>query len=370
MSLKDPDEARSLLKEIEKQPNEFVFGVEEVIFQCVLALITPVARDGKFGKEYAQAHVYILDLPGRGKTAIVNYLCAGITAKLGRVDGRSDMLPFDLTGYEHVDRVTGKRTLLKGPLHSNIFFFDEINRTPPKGQSPMLGAMEGGHVIMNVTDLETGRLEDTKFSLYPISDSSGEKRMFFMCLATANPIEFEGVHPLSEAQKERFTYSLKPGLPDRESEMKIRPWNVANKKVKVVTDLATILDIQDLVKNIRLSKQADEYLMRLIENSRLQSEDLKEYGEVRPRKATPELLRFVDRYVASGCSPRRNFHMVAAAQAFAFMRGENEIATVDDVKAIAHITMDHVILLQPRSEGDHVTTKTVVQKIIDETTLP
>ena len=61
---------------------------------------------------------------------------------------------------------------------------------------------------------------------------------------------------------------------------------------------------------------------------------------------------------------------MGAAQAFAFMRGENETATVDDVRAIAPITMEHVILLQPRAEGDDITPRKLVQKIIDETILP
>ena len=371
MALTDPNEARRLLKKWEEQPNKFVFGVKQAIFNCVLALVTAVARDGKFGKEYAQAHVYLLDLPGRGKTAVLKFLSVAVRAKLGRVDGRADTLPFDLIGYEHSDRITGKRTLLRGPLHSNIFFFDEINRTPPKGQSPMLGAMEGGYVIMNQTNLETGEVEAKEFPLCPISDDPEEKRTFFICLATANPIEFEGTYPLSEAQKERFTYSFRMGLPDRESEKMIRPWNVADKKIEVVMDLATLLDIQDMVKKIRLSEQASEHVMRLIENSRSQIQDIEEGGEkVKPRYATSGLIRFVNRYIASGCSPRRNYHMTAAAQAYAFMRGEDKVATIDDVKAIAPITMEHVILLQPRSEGDHISARKVVQKIIDETLLP
>src|SRR3989338_1042949 len=370
MPLTNPDEGRMLLREVEKQPNKFVFGVKGAIFNTVLALVTPIARDGDLGKEYAQAHTYLLDLPGRGKTAILKYLSAAITAKLGRIDGRADTLPSDLTGYEHVDRFTGTSTLLKGPLHSNIFFDDEINRTPPQGESPMLGGMEGGYVIMNVTNIKTGELEAKRFPLYPISDDPNETRMFFICLATANPIEFEGTYPLSEAQKERFTYGIRMGLPDRENEMMIRPWNVAGKKVETVMDLATLLDIQDIVKQIRLSQAAEEYVMRLIENSRPYSQDLEEWSKIKPRKATRELVDFINRYVISGCSPIRNFHIVGAAQAFAFMRGENETATVDDVRAIAPITMEHVILLQPRAEGDDITPRKLVQKIIDETILP
>src|SRR3989338_8626536 len=121
MSLKDANEARMLLKRLEDQPKKMVFGIDQAISNCVLSLITPIPRDGKRGKEWAQAHVYLLDLPGRGKTAVLTFLSAALDAKIGRVEGRSDTLPGDLTGWEDVDRVSGIRTLLKGPIHSNIF---------------------------------------------------------------------------------------------------------------------------------------------------------------------------------------------------------------------------------------------------------
>ncbi len=369
MSLKDPHEARKLLKKLEEQPNKFVFGVRRAIFNCVLAMITPIARDSQLGKEHAQAHVYLLDLPGRGKTAVLNYLSAAVKAKLGRIDGRPDLMPSDLTGYEYLDRHSGARTLLKGPLHSNIFFFDEINRTPPKGQAVMLGAMEGSQVTMYMTEKETKQLDAKAFPLYPISDDPNEKRIFFICMATANPIEFEGTYPLSEAQKERFTYSFRMGLPDRQNEMRIRPWNVAKERVETVMDLTTLLDIQEMVRQVQFSDAADEYVMRLLENSRPYSHDFQEFGQTLPRKATGHLVQFVDKYVASGCSPRRNYHLIGAAQAMAFMNNKERVA-VEHVKAIAPITMEHVILLQPRAEGDGVSAKAVVQKIIDETVVP
>lgn len=369
MALKDPNEARKLLKEFGNQPKEFVFGVNKAIDNLVLAFITPMQRDGKFGKERAQAHVYLLDLPGRGKTAALNYLSASLEAKLGRIDGRPDMMPSDIVGREDVDRATGIRTLLKGPAHSHVLFIDEINRTPSKGQAVLLGAMEGGYVIMNVTDLEKRIIEAKSFSLYPVLDDP-QRRNFFIVVATANPIEFEGTYPLSEAQKERFTYSLRMGRPSREDEKRVRARNVVGKKIKVVMDLTTLLDIQDMVEKIELSSDADELIMRYIENSIPYSQDLEESGRLRKRYATRELLEFVNRYVANGCSVRRNFHMEAAAKAWAFMRGEDRLATVDDVKAIASLTMEHVILLQPRSMGDNVTARTVVNRIVNETFVP
>lgn len=367
MSLTNPNDARELLNEWMMQPKQFLFGIDQAVYNTVLAMITPMLRDGDISKEPAQAHVYLLDKPGRGKTALLKYLSAGIKSKLGRINGRPDMMPSDLTGREDVDRVTGIRTLLKGPIHSNIVFFDEITRTPAKGQAIMLGAMEEGEVMMNITNLEERRIDSKSFSLYPISENKDERDLYFIVMATANPIEYVGTYELSEAQKERFTYSFRTGMPSPEDEMKIRSKNIINKKVQVVMGLRDLLDISLMVRQIELSPQADHLIERFQMNSRPYSQDIEEYGKITPRYASSELIEYVNTYVSHGCSPRRNLHMEAAAKAWAFMRGENELATTDDVKAVAMMTMEHVLLLQPKSLGDQVTPRTVVKRIVDET---
>ncbi|OGM99474.1 MAG: hypothetical protein A3B91_04160 [Candidatus Yanofskybacteria bacterium RIFCSPHIGHO2_02_FULL_41_29] len=371
MSLKDPNEARERLQRLIAQPEEFLFGLRRVTREAVMALATPMVRDSSMGKEPAQAHTIISDIPGTGKTALLGYLSGAIKAKLGRVDGRPDLMPSDFTGREERDKFTGVRTLLKGPLHSNIFFGDEMNRTPPKSQSPMLGAMEGGKVYMNQTNEKDGTIESRPFPLYPISDDPSETELFFIVFATMNPIEFEGTYPLSEAQMERFTYRLTMGFPSREEEKKIRAKNVMGKKVEIVMNLGELLDIHKMVSQIELSDDAIELRERYLENSRPFAQDERVFGRINEkRKASMSLTNFINEYVVSGCSPRRNFHTEAAAKAHAFMRGEDKTATIDDVKAIAHITMEHVIQLDPRSIGDNIDAKKVVSKIIKETPLP
>ncbi len=379
MSLTNPNEARKLIRALKAQPEKFLFGLNKAIFNAVLALVTPIAKDGPMGKEWAQAHTLVSDVPGTGKTAMFNYLAAAMKAKLGRVDGRPDLMPSDFTGREERDKFSGIRTLLKGPLFSNIFFADEVNRTPPKSQAPMLGGMEGAHVIINQTDEKNGIIEAKAFPLYPIPDDP--TRMFFIVFATMNPIEFEGTYPLSEAQLERFTYRFVMGAPSREEEMMIRFENVVGKKVEVVMSLGDLLDIQEMTKKIRLSDEANELIMRYLQNSRTHAQDEREFGKIQNRFAPRNLTDFVDQYVTSGCSRRRNFHMQGATLGYRLMRlllsdddpiesMDNVIATVDDVKAIAPLTMEHVILLEPKSLGDDVTTKKVVKRIIKETPMP
>lgn len=379
MALTDPNEARKLLRALKAQPEKFLFGVQGAVFNAVLSLVTPIAKDGPRGKDWAQAHTLVSDVPGTGKTALFNFLSAALEAKLGRIDGRPDLMPSDFTGREEKDKWSGIRTLLKGPLHSNILFADEINRTPPKSQAPMLGAMEGGNVYMNVTDEKAGLIESKAFPLYPIQDYP--ELMFFIVFATMNPIEFEGTYPLSEAQMERFTYRWGMGAPTRDEEKMIRFENVIGKTIEVVMNLKDLLDIQGMAKKIKLSGDASELIMRHLQNSRTHAQDLRESGKINKRFASPGLVEYINRYVSSGCSRRRNYHMQGAALGYRLLRllllddkpienMDNIVATVDDVKAIAPLTMEHVILLEPISLGDNVTTKDVVRKIINETPMP
>ena len=369
MSIEDPRDGLRKIKQVIEQPQEFLFGLKRVAEDVGMALATPMVKDGRRGKEYAQAHTMLEDVPGTGKTALFNYFAAAIRAKLGRVDGRPDMMPSDLTGREEKDKHSGIRTLLKGPLFSHILFGDEFNRTPPKSQAPLLGAMEGSKVIINVTDEKKGRINPKAFRLYPIPKDI-HRRAFFIVFATMNPLDFEGTYPLSEAQMERFTYKLSMGVPSWEEEKMIRAINVMGKTVKVVMSVSELLDIQGLVAKIELSKHAVELRQRYLANSRQLSQDMREFGAQQKKPASKNLRNFINEYVTLGCSRRRNFHMEAAAKAHAFMRGEFKTASIDDVKAIAHMTMEHVIQLDPRSFGDYISTRDIVEMIIKETPMP
>jgi len=381
-SLTNPNEARILMRRALAQPAKVLFGAERAAFCTYLAIYTPLLKDSKKRKGWSCAHTIVEDLPGTGKTALFNYVSDSLMAKLGRVDGRPDTLPFDLTGKEDRDKFTGIRTVLRGPLFSNIFFADEIDRTPPKSQAPMLGAMEGAHVILNKTDEKNGEIRPTAFPLYPISDDPDETRMFFIVFATRNGIEFEGTYPLSEAQMERFTYSFGMGAPSREQEMMIRFENVQNKEIEVIMNLGQVLDIQEMVKKLRLSSQSDELTMRYIENSWPPSKDKYRFGGSRKRRVTnSDLSKFIEEYVITGCSRRRNYHMQMAALTHRLMRlmlyEDKEIKTldgmvaeVDDVKAITQLTMRHIIRLQPKALNENISADDVVQRIFNETELP
>ena len=367
--IKNSKEGREFVRELMRQPMKFVFGADRAIFGTVLAFITPMWRDDKLGKKPAQAHVYLEDWHGRGKTAILTHLSSALKADISKFVGTVDMMPKDLIGKEERDVISGARTLMKGPLHCHVLAYDELTRTPAKSLTALLTAMEGAHVMMNVTNQGTGVIESKPFPLYPIpNDPKG--RDFFIVLATANPIELEGTFPLSPAQQDRFTYRLRIGLPTREDEMRIESENVVNEKVEIIGDLRDLLDITEMVDRLRLSDQARELAQRYQDNSRPYSQDIEDFGEKRERYAGQNLIEFINKYVACGCSPRRNYHIKAAAKAYAWMMGEDEVVRAEHVKAIAPSVMQHVFLLQTASLSDDITSKKVVERILEETWMP
>ncbi|OGN20306.1 MAG: hypothetical protein A2910_03280 [Candidatus Yanofskybacteria bacterium RIFCSPLOWO2_01_FULL_39_28] len=348
---------------------KFVFGANRAIFGTVMAFITPMWRDDKLGKKQAQAHVYLEDWHGRGKTAILTHLSSALRADISKFVGTIDMMPKDLIGKEERDVITGTRTLMKGPLHCHVLAYDELTRTPAKSLTALLTGMEGAHVMMNTTDPNTGIIKSEPYPLYPVpGDPKG--RDFFIVLATSNPIELEGTFPLSPAQQDRFTYRFKIGLPPREDEMRIESENVVNEKVEVIGDLSDLLDIAEMVDSLRLSDQARELVQRYNDNSRPYSQDIEDFGEKRKRYADSSLVEFINKYVACGCSPRRNYHLKAAAKAYAWMTGENEVVLAEHVKAIAPSVMQHVFMLQPSTLSDDVSPRKIVERILAETWIP
>ena len=114
-----------LINEVKKA----VLGKDDVLKKVVIALL-------------ANGHILLEDIPGVGKTNLAVALTKAIQLDYQRVQLTSDVLPSDLLGYSVYDFETKEMTFKKGPLFTNIFLADEINRTSSKTQSALLQVME------------------------------------------------------------------------------------------------------------------------------------------------------------------------------------------------------------------------------------
>jgi len=355
-------EAREIIERIKGEPKKLLFGLDEAIDRLLLATFTLVPYMGEGEMLLGQAHVFLNDVPGVGKTALIRALAKSIKAESAFCQGDPDKMPRDIAGGEIYVHAVGKFFGIQVPIFTHFFLADEINRNPPKALAAVLGPMEERLVSLSRTDLEREQMTMVAHRLHPVPDSPGD--YFFLVIATANPVEQEGTYPVPEAALDRFPLSFSLGYPPREAEKKIRQKNISAKKIEPVTDLKTVLEIARLIRDrVELTETASEYIMRLIENSRPHHPER--------ASATPELRKDVDKYIEEkgGIAPRTNLHFEALARTKAFMAGR-EYISVEDVREVAKLTMAHKLRLNYQAIAEGVSAEMMVDKILDGTRVP
>jgi MoxR-like ATPase len=254
----------------------------------------------------AGGHVLLEDFPGLGKTMIARGFATALGLDFRRIQFTPDLLPGDITGGYIFNRNQSKFELRKGPIFANIILADEINRASPKTQSALLEAMQEGQVTLEGETL-------------PLPEP-------FLVIATQNPIEYEGTFPLPEAQLDRFMLKLAVGYPDVEEEREILRRRRERRQDEAilgkVTDAKQLMEMRQVVENVHVHKDLEEYIARLVHETRQ------------------------DRRVAVGASPRGSLAFLKMARARAALEGR-EYVTPDDVKHFATPVLIHRLILQP-----------------------
>src|SRR5487761_413282 len=149
----------------------------------------------------ARGHALLEGVPGTSKTLVGKAFSKCLDLSFKRIQFTPDMLPLDILGGFVFNMKTREFDFKEGPVFTNVLLADEINRTAPKVQSALLEAMQE---IQVTVEGHTSALP------HP-----------FMVIATQNPAEFEGVYPLPENEKDRFTMRIPFGYPSHAVEFEI-----------------------------------------------------------------------------------------------------------------------------------------------------
>ena len=273
-------------------------------------------------------HLLIEGVPGLAKTLWVKTLAKTLAVDHKRVQFTSDLMPSDILGTRVFNVKNAEFELRRGPLFTNLFLADEINRTPPKTQSALLEVMEERAITL---DGNTFRLNEP-----------------FMVLATQNPIEYEGTYPLPEALIDRFMMKLPmnyPGIAAEKAIIQMYNDGTINYQPNPVCTAQDLLGCRSEIREVRVDDSIYNYIVSIIETTRRINA------------------------VAIGASPRGSVAMLLCAKTCAAMNGRDFVIP-DDVRELAHPILRHRIILRPEAEIDGVRTDDVIENILSQVKVP
>lgn len=247
----------------------------------------------------AGGHLLVEDLPGVGKTVLVQALARVCGLSFQRIQFTSDLLPADIIGALVYERQKELFTFRPGPLFAQLVLADEVNRATPRTQSALLEALEEHRVTVDGLS-------------YDLPEP-------FFVIATQNPAHQIGTYPLPESQLDRFLMRLKLGYPEPEAERTLLAGGDRRMLLKDLNprlDSTTLSQCRQQAATLHVAGPLLDYLQELLKSSR-------ESGL---------FLR--------GLSPRAGLALVAAARAWAWLDGVDFVRP-EDLQAVFPAVAGH-----------------------------
>jgi MoxR-like ATPase len=307
-----------MLEKIKQEIKKVIVGHEELIDSMLIALLS-------------EGHILLEGVPGVAKTTAVNSLAQTLGLKFKRVQFTPDLLPSDITGNEILDLKNNEFTIKHGPIFTNLLLADEINRAGAKVQSALLEAMAEKQVT--------------------IGEDSFKLESPFMVLATSNPIDQDGTYELPEASLDRFMLKVKVDYNsfDEEFEIAKRATNIGFETINQVLNFEDLKNLKQKCKDVFLDDEISKYILKIIFATR----EPKNYG-----------LEEFNEIISYGVSPRATIDLHKACKARAFLNNKNYV-TPYDVIEVVHQVLEHRMILNYKADAKGITTKDIINKIIE-----
>ena len=314
-----------------------------------------------------------------------------------------------------------------GPVFANLLLADEINRASPKVSAALLEATEERHVtplnrprqvIRPVEPRDEAQLMRLHGPFYaePKYDPATMQGQVFVVLATQNPIEQEGVYPLSKAQEDRFLFKLAIPYPTGAElrEIANHAFDPGAPRPRLTIDgedhVRTLYFFTALRARLLGPEAKDRWCQDENKGLRERVETLINFSHYRSSGANPggrwsewteaedskqdELRKILadwsrtnrharaDRFreftanpesfpeVASGSSPRGLLKLIRAAHVRAFLsrppKKDAEFVRPEweDFKALAHDVLRHRIRLAPGAEAAGARSDAVIDRLV------
>src|SRR5687767_15951643 len=107
------------------------YDTPKALANIVLLSEIPTTYDKKEQRQVNAGNLLLRGVPGVGKTFFGVILAAISNAKFARLQGRADLQPTEVVGFQMINPATGALVTEFGPMASaEIILLDEINRIP------------------------------------------------------------------------------------------------------------------------------------------------------------------------------------------------------------------------------------------------
>ncbi len=303
--------ALAIINEVRKA----IIGKDTVVCKTLMAIV-------------AGGHILLEDNPGVGKTTLALAFSRAMSMGFSRVQFTPETMPSDVVGYSVFNKEANRLEYRPGPVLSNLFLADEINRTSAKTQSALLEAMEEGQVTVDGVSRPLPRP--------------------YTVIATQNPLGTAGTQPLPESQLDRFMLRLSIGYPSVEQEVRILKQTESRRPLESILPAATLEEVEQMRREAAGVHVADDLYRYVAELCAATRED-------------PSLRL--------GASPRAGGALIRACRASAWMGGRDYIVPAD-INLLLYDVLGHRVVLEPQARMSGMDSHTVLESVMAQVPAP
>src|SRR6186713_2756470 len=227
------------------------YATEKALANVVLLSEIPTTYDKDQKRQVNAGNLLLRGVPGVGKTFFGVILAAISDATFARLQGRADLQPTEIVGFQMINPATGEFITEFGPLAAaEIVLLDEINRIPLKSQSAFLEGLQDRTVT--------------------VGKQTYQMPTFSFAIATMNPVELgQGTFPLSEAATDRFAAMVNIGYLPPEEEEKLVNFDFKQVRLNPLLSKQRIIELRALInQQVFLHDRLGRYIQRLVAATR------------------------------------------------------------------------------------------------------
>jgi len=321
------------------------YDTPKALANVVLLSEIPTTYDRRDERQVNAGNLLLRGVPGVGKTFFGVILAAISNAKFARLQGRADLQPTEVVGFQMINPSTGELVTEFGPMASaEVILLDEINRIPLKSQSAFLEGLQDRTITVGKTTYDLPA--------------------FSFAIATMNPIELgQGTFPLSEAATDRFAIIVNIGYLPPAEEAKLVNFDFKRVRLRSLMAKERIIQLRAAItEHVFLHERLGTYIQRLVAATRPYSADAGWHYR------SPSEL--VERGVELGASPRAIICWARLAKVWALLQRHRTEVYPEDIQDLAPYVLGHRVWLGPHAPSHGVTTDAVIQDVIDRVPVP